>query len=156
MLLLILLSVLIGCANADASQESALHVEGAYALPQYPSLAWRAWITGSYEVEISTEDGSVKEIKFLSNETMTVRKEKIPETNSISMDFVRAIETAVRSWKFSSLQSDRFRLTVLFGLVDTFYEPGSTHDYTIYRVDENPSRPPTRITIEAHRQGIKF
>lgn len=156
MLIPILLYFLIGCANADANQGSALHVEGAYALPQYPSLAWRAWITGSYAVEVSTENGSVKEIKFLSNETMTVKKEKIPETSSISMDFVRAIETALKSWKFSSLQTDSFRLTVLFRLVDTFLEPGSTNNYTIYRVDENSSRPPARITIEAHRQGIKF
>jgi hypothetical protein len=75
------------------------------------------------------------------------------ETHPLAMELVQAIDQSVRTWKFRDRQADKFRLRVLFRQVDTFYEPGNPHDYTIYRVDEGFNRPPIQIVVEAHRQG---
>jgi hypothetical protein len=136
-------------------QQEILYPEGPCVLPSYPKLAERAWVTGSFEVEVHTLQGSVSKVKYLSRQITSPTIGTITNEDPMSHHFENSIEEAVKKWKFRNLQPDSFRMTVEFRLVDTIYDP-ERREHTIYQVNEVPFRPPNRITIEAHRQGIKF
>lgn len=152
---LILLSVLLSLTSTNGGKKDLLFLEGPYVLPSYPKLPERAGLTGSFEVEVQTLQGSVSKILVLSRQISSPSAGTLTNENPMSFHFTNAIEEAVKSWKFRNLQADSFRLTVIFRLVDTIHD-SDQKDRIVYRVDEEPFRPPSRIIVEAHRQSLKF
>jgi hypothetical protein len=154
MLLLIFLSILLNCTNLNANQNDTLELEGAYVLPRYPELPSRAWIMGTYEVEVNVEYGVTKEIKVLSSESLGSQGTNIPQENATTMLFVQAIKEALGNWKFRNHQSGSVHSTIVFRMIDI--EPRSP-SYFAYKVEPAPwntSSPRIRITVEYHRPRI--
>ncbi len=75
------------------------------------------------------------------------------EPNELSTLMLQSVERAVKSWKFRQRDTDNFQLAFDFRLVDSDNELNQPV-YTVYRVEENPMRPPTKVTIEYHFPAI--
>jgi hypothetical protein len=138
--------------NLNANRFEPLIVEGSIVLPQYPQLAARAWITGRFQIQASADGGSVKSVTVLARQT-DFRGSDREEPNQLSDLMLQSIENAIKTWRFRQLQSDSFRLLIQFQLYPTDAE-SKQPTYTIYRLEENPLRPPTKITIEYHFPAI--
>ncbi len=154
MLAFIVLNLFLAAAgqNVNAQSFNPLDVEENIVLPQYPQLAARAWITGRFQIEALAENGSVKTVTVLGRQ-IDFRGAVQREPNEASALMIQSIENAVKSWRFRQRDTDSFRLSFEFRLVSSDNEPKQP-TYTVYRVEENPLRPPTKITIEYHFPAI--
>ncbi len=146
------LSLVAAGQNVSAQSVKPLDFEGNIVLPQYPQLAARAWNTGIFQIEVLAENGSVNTVTVLAFRS-TSRGAKNGEPNDSTSMMLQSIKQAVRSWRFQQSDADRFRLDFEFHLVSSQNEPNQPI-YTVYRVEQKPLRPPTKIIIEYHFPAI--
>jgi hypothetical protein len=150
---LVVLFISVFLTSAIAGQADMLIIQRPYVLPMYPEEASKVWLKGNYELEVHVNEGLVKAVKFKSVETLDRANKKYPKDSPWTIEFTNAIEKAVRSWIFIKGQAGRFRLTVIYQQVDTYYEPSAKGSYTIYRVEGEPDHQPVKIVVEVHRVG---